>query len=796
MDSAKKTCVHCGDSCPDDSILSSELIFCCFGCKTVFELFNSSGLEKYYELESEPGTRMKTEGQNPSFAFLDLPEVQEKYLLFKNERISKVSLLLPQIHCSACIWLLENMNRLHPGVISSMVNFSKKNAAITYNSEDITLRELAELLSKIGYTPDFSSSKNKETSSDKSLIYKIGIAGFCFGNIMLLAFPEYLGIDKSFDKFSKFFGYLSLLLSAPVFFYAGWEYIQSAFKSIQQKYINIDVPIALGMLTLMLRSAYEIISGTGVGYFDSLAGLVFFLLLGKWFQKKSYDSLTFDRDYKSYFPIAVNKLDTASKLFSPVKIEELAIGDILEIRNGELIPADSTLVKGDALIDYSFVTGEADLAAVKNSDQIYAGGRQSGTSIQVKTKKTVNNSYLTELWNKEAFTKKEELLNLSSLSNKVSKYFTIIILLITAFTAIYWYFSDIDKLWNSVTAVLIVACPCALALSVPFTLGSSTRIFGRLGLYLKSSDAIEKMAKISSVVFDKTGTITHRNGFEVNTTCRLSDEHNSIVKALSGNSIHPLSNAINSSIKGGETEVISNFSEIAGQGISGVINGELYKLGSGSFTDSKTNDNAQNSTQVFFTENGKLLTTFYLEQTYRSGLESIITKLKTKYKLYLLSGDNDREKEKLEKWLKLNELHFDQSPADKLEFISKLQKKQEKVMMLGDGLNDAGALKQSDFGIAVSDSVHQFSPACDAILRADEFSNLDNYLLFSKKSIGIIKRSFMISFLYNIIGLSFAVTGNLSPIIAAILMPISSVTVVLFSTLATRSVAKHLFPKN
>ncbi|MGB0428324.1 MAG: heavy metal translocating P-type ATPase metal-binding domain-containing protein, partial [Flavobacteriales bacterium] len=287
-------CYHCGDPCESASeVIYKTQHFCCFGCRTVFEILETNDLDTYYDLEHFPG--LKTElNHKDQFAFLDVDEFKQRWIRFENDNLTKVSFHIPQIHCSACIWLLENLTRLHKGISSAFVNFSSRRVDISFNNQDISLREVVELLSAIGYQPNLHDKLETSANANinRSLYYKIGVAGFCFGNIMLLAFPEYLGIDASYEQFRAFFGYISLILTLPVFFYAGFGYLRNAWKGIQQRFINMDIPIALGMITLLIRSSYEIISATGAGYFDSLSGLVFFLLLGQWFQKKTYDTLS------------------------------------------------------------------------------------------------------------------------------------------------------------------------------------------------------------------------------------------------------------------------------------------------------------------------------------------------------------------------------------------------------------------------------------------------------------------------------------------------------------------------
>lgn len=792
----KTVCYHCGENCPDDLISSNDKIFCCNGCKTVFELLEGNNLCQYYSIESNPGASRKYYAKR-NYEFLDDEDLIKQLTDFSNGTRTNITFDIPQMHCSSCIWILENLYKLDSGIISSRVNFLQKKLFITFFNKETSLRKIVELLDSIGYEPLLNLENKNETASKneyKNLYYKIGIAGFCFGNIMLLSFPEYLSISVAeHDELKKIFAYLNIVLSLPVFFYSASDYFISAWKGLRKKIINIDVPLALGILVLFFRSIIDITIFHGSGFLDSLAGLIFFLLIGKLFQNKTYETLNFERNYKSYFPISVTIKINDSETTIPV--EKLVVGDRIIIRNNELIPADSILIKGNGNIDYGFVTGEAVPVAVKNSEMIYAGGKQIGSVIELETIKEVSQSYLTQLWNSKTFSKDQEPVEesrITSFSNIVSKYFTIAVISFAAFAWILWS-NNLLLAFNAATAVLIVACPCALALSTPFTLGNTLRIFGKNKFYLKNTHVIEELASVDSIVFDKTGTITENGSANVNYSgSELTEAEKSIVKSAARNSLHPLSVAIFKSLDGEIIKNIDRYEEITGKGIYAVVNGTEIKLGSKNFVnDLDATEEENQSAKVFVSINQKAVGVFEITNKYRDGLHDLISAIEDDYEISLLSGDNEAEKENLRKFFGNDkELHFRQSPHDKLKFVEELQNRGKKVLMIGDGLNDAGALKQSDVGISISDDTNNFSPACDGILDSKSFSRLKILIAFSKTSKKIIVESFVFSFIYNIIGLSFAFRGTLSPMVAAILMPVSSISAVVFTTLSTNIAAR------
>jgi Cu+-exporting ATPase len=577
----------------------------------------------------------------------------------------------------------------------------------------------------------------------------------------------------------------------PVFFYSASDYFVSAYKGLRKKIINIDVPLSLGILVLFLRSVYELIILNQAGYFDSLAGLVFFLLIGKILQEKTYDAMNFERDYKAYFPLSV--IIKQNEIEKSIPVANLMVENRIIIRQNEIVPADSILMNGDGLIDYSFVSGESHPIHKVSGELIYAGGRQKSGLIELEVIKEVSQSYLTQLWNNDTFSKKTES-EFTNFSNTVSKYFTMVILLIAFVAAGFWLSVSSYTAINVFTSVLIVACPCALALSTPFTLGNTMRIFGRNKFYLKNSSVVEMMAKINSIAFDKTGTITESGKSDIIFTGKILNTNElKCIKSLVRSSTHPLSKKIFDSIDGSDFFPVTKFYEPTGKGIEGVVYGNIIKIGSSDFVNLNVNEIETDiiKTRVYVSINSEVVGNFTISNSYREGIDKVVKNLSSEYQLSLFSGDNNGEKDNLLKIFKSEtQLHFRQSPENKLNFIKQLQSDKSKVLMIGDGLNDAGALSQSDVGISVTDDVSNFTPACDAIIDSGQLKNISTFLRFSKSSLKIIHLNFLISFIYNLVGLSFAINGMLSPLIAAVLMPVSSISVVLVATLATNFIAK------
>jgi Cu+-exporting ATPase len=788
---AVEKCYHCGDDCKPTDIEAHGKHFCCHGCKTVYEIFAENNLNCYYDLENAPGkTPPELEGK---YDYLEHKDIVEKLVDFDDGRTQIVTLYIPHVHCSSCIWILENLKKLNLHIISSQVNFPKKTIQLQYNAEKTSLKDIVTLLASIGYEPYISLDDvdKKETTIDRSLIYKIGVAGFAFGNVMFLSFPEYFEVSEFWlDRYKHVFRWLMFAFSLPVVFYAGQDYFKSAFKILKTKSLNIDIPIALGILTLFIRSSVEIFFDLGSGFFDSLTGLVFFLLLGKFVQQKTYNYLSFERDYKSYFPIAITKIEKGKEINT--QVNDIKAGDVLRIRNSELIPVDGILMQGNANIDYSFVTGEEKPIRKSSGEKVYAGGKQIGSSITMTAEKSVEQSYLTQLWSNEAF-KDQKAKTYKTLLDKISKQFTIAVLTIAIVSTTAWLYIDPSLALNVFTAVLIIACPCAIALATPFTMGNLLRLFGQKGFYLKDVRSLEQLTEIDYIIFDKTGTITQNDKAEISYEgVEITAEDEDLLKSTLKNSNHPLSRKLYDYLQSQNILTTEDYEEHVGQGISAKINDNCIKLGSSAFVENPTEE-TKLETAVHYRNNEEYKGKFVFKTSYREGVQDLFYQLQKGYQLAILSGDNSGEKKFLERFLPKNTpLYFNQKPDNKLEFIKREQTKNHKVMMVGDGLNDAGALKQSDLGVAISENINVFSPACDAILDAKKLNLLPNFINATHQGLKVIKLSFVLSFLYNIIGLYFAVTGQLEPVIAAILMPLSSISIVGFTTLATHFIGKRI----
>jgi Cu+-exporting ATPase len=759
-----KTCYHCGDRV-EDEVVFEEKSFCCNGCKSVYEMINHGGLSDFYDFASSPGVKPTDASE---YDFLDIEELQQRYIKFKEGKTAKVTLFLPAVHCSSCIYLLENLNKIQPSIQEVQVNFTKKEATFLFDIEALPLKNLALLLNSIGYAPNFKEEAKKITNT--GLLRKMAVAGFCFGNIMLFSFPEYLSANTLTHEFARFFAWLNFALAIPVVFYSGNGYLISSWKAIRSKSVNLDIPIAAGIIVLFFRSSWDLFFDVGPGYFDSLAGFVFFLLIGRWFQDKTYSALSFEKDFKQFLPIGVKKIETGREQNIP--LEKILVGDVIRIRNTEIIPVDSEVYSEKAYIDYSFITGESEIITKSKGDKIYAGGKVFGPSADFKAVKKAESSYLQQLWNRPENDKKANVF--AEKNRKLTQFFLVVVFALASVGAAFWYMKDAAQIFNVVTSILIVACPCALALSAPFTLGNIQRKLGRRGVFLKNSDLAMEIAEANCIVFDKTGTLTEGKQVKYSGE-ELTDEEQAAIGLACSQSLHPKSRQIAKFFKQHRGEV-THFFEISGSGFEAMVNNFCIKVGNSKYVNG--GNAVQSEQDVFVCINGKY-GKFTTEAALREGISETLRKLAdSSCEIYLLSGDSDKEAVFFQPYFKEQNMLFGQSPSDKQEFIEKLTAAGKIVMMIGDGINDAGALKSSNVGIAVAEEEFHFTPGSDVIMRHESLSHLVEIIAYTRYGKKVLHLNYAISVLYNTGGLFFAFNNWLTPLVAAILMPLSSISVV------------------
>ncbi len=770
-------CYHCGEELGSIVIQHDNHSFCCHGCQSVYMLLNENQLCDFYT-----DTKEKTLSKAPQkekYAFLDDPKNAEAfYAFYQNER-AFIQIKSPHIQCASCVYLLEKLPQLQPGIYQSTVDFGQQQIGIHFNPEKISLRNLIEWLSFIGYEPVLDHEQN---SKDLSLKIKrqywiaIAISGFCFANIMLLSFPEYLHLEMNdMPHMTQLFRWINLGLSIPAMIFGAKSFFEKTIQGIRANTLPIDAPLVVSLLLTFGRSCFEVLSNTGGGYFDSLTGIIFFMLIGRYFQETTQMHLHFGRTFKSFFPISSLVIKDNTEIWK--KLSEIEKGDVIKIHIHEMIPCDSHLLSENGLIDYSFVTGESRPVAVKKGDKLYAGGKQLGQAILIEAIQNVEHSYLTSLWNQEQNNHQDK--PETSWVDTWARNFTLFLFGLSLAAGWYWWGLDQGRAFHAMTTVLIVACPCALLLANAFTQGAVLNQLQKWGCHVKNSNILDKLANIHHIVWDKTGTLTSKDAL-ARFILEPDQKHLGAIHSLTNQSTHPLSQAI-AKITPAENCVIDAFNEISGNGITGKINGITYQIGSAHWLNIPSD--LSQGLHVFVVADNKLIGTVKMLHTLRSEIDTTLKHLNILYRQTILSGDPQPFEQHILQILPENcDAHHGLSPLQKKNYIEQFQESGEKVLMIGDGLNDAGALETADIGMAITESAHSFSPACDVILESNNIAMIPEILRYAKTHQRIVRWSFAISLLYNFIGLSFAVQGVLNPFIAAVLMPLSSVTILAFTT--------------
>lgn len=785
-------CHYCGKPA-HSPVEKSGRVYCCRGCLRLEELENAAACPVPDEAAGDGETAGG--GETVRWAHLKQAEYRNKLVRLDSDGHSVTTLFIPDMSCASCVAFLERLPAKHAGIHRAEVNYPRKELRVAFDEAELPLDGLAALLDRLGYPPEMRNANVAESAGkDRSHVARLAVAGFAFGNIMLLSFADHLG-GEEFDLsgFQGAFGWFNFALSIPVLLYSARGYFESAWKALRSGGLNMDVPIALGMVVIFVRSVGELLLKTGMGYFDSLAGLAFFLLIGKWYQHSTHSRLAHERDYQSWFPISVLRIGANGEA-EATPISTLQAGDRIRIHHGEIVPADGLLVEGAGQIDRSFITGESHPIAVRPGEPIEAGGRQLGGAIDVQVERPVQQSALTRLWNSDAF-QKDRKGSIKDPVDRISRHFTWAVLAIAVATLLFWLGKDASTAWNAFTATLIVACPCALALSLPFTYGSTLRWLGRSGAYLKNTLVVEQMARVRDLVFDKTGTLTAAAAFETQFQAvpgtEVDPATRGLVAAAAASSAHPLSRAIGR-LWAEDRPRVDAFDEEPGSGVAARVAGSVVLIGTRSWTDASSEDVAAldsafpapvsglRTTFSYVAVGGRLLGRFAFTKPLRSGIEAELQALARTHRLHLISGDSDAERSAFAAWFAPDRMRFNMKPVEKMAYIRDVQAAHpgELTAMIGDGLNDAGALKEADLGVAVVDDLYAFSPASDLILDAKALQHLGAMLGFARQAQRTVYVLFAISFAYNLVGLYFAVQGLLTPVVAAILMPVSSFTVV------------------
>ena len=801
-------CNHCHLSFSNTVMIKEkELNFCCKGCQGVYHLLKDDGLDSFYDKLGNKTIAPPLEINNDDLSQFDTNSFTKNYLKTTKDGFQQVDLIIEGIHCAACIWLNEKILYDTVGIIEVNINFTTNKARIVWDEDELKLSEIILRIRSIGYNAyayDASLADEKATKANREYFIRMMVAVIASMNIMMLSVAKYTGFFTGISEEVKGMIHIGeFLLSTPVLFYSGWIFFKGAYFGLKNKILNMDFLVSSGALLTYIYSLFILFGANGESYFDSVAMIVTFVLVGKYLEvigkKSAIDTLD---KIKSTLPLEAIVIRGNEKISTA--LNSIKIGDVVEIKAGDKIPLDGKIVFGEASFDESSLTGESYPIFKKLGDSIYSGTINTNSLIHFEVTKDFKNSTFSSI-----VTLLEDSLNskpqIQTKANEVSKGFTVSILSLSLITFAVWYFLGLDlgfdydgtnhfeKSFIVAISVIVIACPCALALATPIASLIGISELAKKGLLFKEAKFIESLALANTVVFDKTGTLTKGKLSVLKAKIDNKDSEDlNLLYSLVESSIHPVSVSIKKYLERNydlELKQLLNIKSIDAQGMSAkyinkeneefsILGGNLKLLEDEgiSYTFDSLN------TVFVFTINSKVIATFELEDEIKDNASDLISYLKSKkIEVVMLTGDNLHVASKVANELKIENFLACQTPTSKADYIKRLRLEDKTVIMVGDGVNDSVALANANVAIAMGNSADISLMVSDIVLLNSSLTSLKDAFLLSNKTYSFIKQNLLISLIYNVITIPFAMFGYVIPLVAALSMSLSSVIVVLNS---------------
>ncbi len=767
----KNNCKHCGlpNKNQDDE-------FCCRGCSLAYQIINNLGFSNYYQTRHlDPKIKPLKPEENNSATQIDIGAFVTRI----EENHFSINLMVEGMHCAACVWLIENVLKKQPAVIKARINMTSKKLYLEWSGNIAAGNDLVQLIFNLGYRLipfDAEFLKAAEKKYDSSMLKALSVAGFASGNVMLISFALWANSSAEMGIATRnLLFWVSALITLPAIVYSGRIFIISAYNSIRAHRMNMDVPIAVAIILASIISIFEAATKGEHAYFDSVIMLVFFLLIGRYLdfsaRKKAFGVAGDLMMLSGISATIIERENHKGEKYKIVLAKDLQKDMILHIAMGERIAADGLIIQGSSEIDTSVITGESNPKKYNLGDEVYAGMINLGDALQVKITKASNETLLSKI---AAMVENIETgkTHYTQIADLVAKYYTPIVHIIAFITFLLWYF--IFKAgWHpallNAAAVLIITCPCALALAVPVVKIVSAGRLLKQGILLKNSEALEKLNKIDTIIFDKTGTLTIGKPKLIN-----NSEVSQIAASMAAKSKHILSQALAKEFKG---ELIDlEVKEIPGQGLIANYNGEEVRLGNARHLGIEAVDAENNNPQIFFKYQNQI-TTFTFQDQLRTDAKEVINQLK-KYHIILLSGDRKSVVESIAQDLGIKKYYAEKTPDQKLEILQELKSQNKNILMVGDGINDAPSLMLADVSISPSSASDISKNIADVIFQKEKLEPVLEILKTAKKSNQIIKQNLGFALIYNLIAVPFAIAGYVVPLFAALAMSSSSIVVV------------------
>ena len=767
----KNNCLHCNLEA------KANEKFCCNGCSTAYAIINNLGLENYYKNRLFNTNQRPTKPEENNFI-----NIEEFAIRGENNSYS-VNLMVEGLHCAACIWLIESVLKKQENVIKARINMGNRRLHLIWNGDLDYGNKLVKMVADLGYRLipfDTEILKNEEKKYDNNLLKALAVSGFAAGNIMLLSVALWSSSSEIMGIATRNLLYwVSALIALPAIIYSGRIFFASAWNAVKSGTTNMDVPIAIAIFLASLVSLFEAITKGEHAYFDSVVMLIFFLLIGRYLDFGARKKAMQTASQMALLQVSAATLIDENNQPKTIRAKDIKKDMILLIVAGDRIPADGIVIDGISEIDTSLITGESMPKKISINEEVFAGMINLAAPIKIIVNKTKEETLLAQIIALTENIEKDKS-RYVRIADKVSKYYTPIVHILAAISFIIWCFY-LKAGWHQslliATAVLIITCPCALALAVPVVqIVSSSRLMNQ-GILLKSGEALEKLTNIDSVVFDKTGTLTLGQPKLINKN-EIDENLLLIAASIASKSKHPLSKALCNSYSGNLLEL--QVSEIMGSGLSSTYNNQAIKLGKKEFATDLNEENNNEITSEVYLKYGDKTVVFKFEDELRPDAELVIKQLqKLKKKIILLSGDKKSAVENVANKVGITEYYYNQTPIDKCNFLKQLKSQNKNILMIGDGLNDAPALALADISISPSIASDISKNAANIIFQGQKLYPVLEVILVAKKAKKLMKENFVIALAYNLIAVPFAIVGYIVPLIAALAMSSSSIIVVL-----------------
>ncbi len=788
----KVKCTHCQLEF-DKSVMITEnnnpnVYFCCNGCQGVYHLLKDDGLDSFYEKVGNSKLAPPIADNQDSSSF-DMDSFKQRYIKTTKDGFSSIDLVIEGIHCSACIWLNEKVLSQKDGIIEATINFTNNKAKIIWDEDIIKLSTIIDTIRSIGYNayPYSKSSEDiKATKQKKDYFMRMAVAIFASMNIMMIDIAKYAGFFMGMEKSTLHLVHIAeFIFATPVLFYSGWIFFRGAYFGLKNRIVNMDLLVSSGATLTYIYSLYILFGGKGHSYFDSVAMIITFVLVGKYLEvlgkKNAVD--TMDK-IRSQIPLEATIIEDGVK--KVVSIDNIKVGDILEVKTGEKASVDGILIGSDGgTFDESSLSGESNPIEKKSGDTIYSGTINVGKVIRYSATKDYANSTLNSI-----VTLIEESLNskpkIEERTNEISKYFSLTILLLSLISFAIWYYlsRDFEQALIISISVIVIACPCALALATPIASLLGISWGAKNGLLFKEAKFIETFSKANSILLDKTGTITEGKLSIIKIDGDLNRELSSILYALVNSSTHPVSLAIKRYLEKEHNNIdiieLNSIEQIGGKGLKALYNNKIILGGNSNLLKEYNIKSRESSyTQYHFAIDGKRVISFELDDKIKDGAKALIEYLYSiDVEPIMATGDNREVALRVSKEIGIKEFRAGLSPIDKANYIDRLKESGKIVVMAGDGVNDAVALSKADIAIAMGNGADVSLAISDIVILNNSLKSIKNAFIISRRTFKFIKQNLAISLIYNSITIPIAMLGYVIPLIAALSMSLSSLLVV------------------